>query len=178
MLDKSVIHEIIPSSTLSELNKPEIDSDINYLLNWLQPYFPPIDIDRIEDLDGNINVTDLNPTIDSPSPRVKAAVRCLNHNFNQFNFTKLYSNSISIEFKRFFNNLQQMTSFTQYFNLILKILKYYNNYLVFLNLNELNLNYFHKKLNSLFYHTLIQKSTNFSELRKVLIQLSLYRLIA
>jgi len=164
MLDKSVIHEIIPSSTLNDLNKPEIDNDINYLLNWLQPYFPPIDIENIEDLDGDINVGDLNPSIDSPSQRVKAAVRCLNHNVNQFNFTKLYANSISIEFKRFFNNLPRLASFTQYFNLILKILKYYNNYLIFLNLNDLNINYFHKNLNSLFYHTLIQKNTHFTDL--------------
>lgn len=138
MLSKDVIHDIIPHNTLNDFSG-QIDraNDVDYLLNWLQPYFPH------------------NDTIIEPSQRVKAAIRsCLKYDGTQVEIVTLYINSVNIEFRAFFKTFRPVL-FLDYYQVIKRITIYYNHHITYLNLNPLRRELFRRNLNSLFQSCLV-----------------------
>ncbi|KAK6461378.1 hypothetical protein DFJ63DRAFT_181088 [Scheffersomyces coipomensis] len=165
-LSKEVIEWVIPTPTLGDLshNSTDIENDIDYLLNWLHPYFPPslINQQQIQDnnwIQFNNSSHKLFNKVVEPSKRVKAAIRsCLKDDANQLEFVKLYNNSITIKLNSFFNHLTNSSNLTflNYFNLIKIINGYFNSILQYLNMSPLSKDLFRRNLNSLFYNNLIK----------------------
>jgi anaphase-promoting complex subunit 2 len=152
-LSRAIINEIIPQNTLNDLSgESEIANDLDYLLNWLQPYFPPeMTANRLQA--GNDFI--------EPSQRIKAAIRsCLNHDGNQLELIKLYINSINYKFKEFFQSFNS-NLFLDYYQVIKSITTYYTNHINYLNLNPLAKDLFRRNLNSLFHTCLITLNDSF-----------------
>ncbi|KAK6205583.1 uncharacterized protein RJT21DRAFT_137974 [Scheffersomyces amazonensis] len=163
-LSKDIIDWIIPCPTLGDLssNSSDIDNDIGYLLNWMQPYFPPSLTSNTIPVTSTSTSTITKPNNDiiEPSQRVKAAIRsCLKDDSNQIEFIRLYNNSITIQFNQFFNELNNSTmNFLDYFQIIKIIHSYYIFYLQYLNISPLCKDIFTRNLNSLFYENLINNN--------------------
>lgn len=147
------INRIIPRPTLGDLAQSglDIDNDILILLHYLQPYFPPSNV--AGQLDG--------VTAPEPSQRVRAAMRnCLKDDHSQVRFVRLYMNSISIEFNRYFSSrdLVQL-SFIDFYRIMDTIVKYYDTYITAMKLNDTCKDLFRKNLNSLFHHHLLGQNS-------------------
>lgn len=173
-INKDTIVSIIPKHTLVNLGdkKLDIDNDIDYLIDWLQPYFPDLQqplLSSSKITNGGIKeigakMRELAVRMKEPSQRVRAAIRsCLKDECNQYEFIKLYNNSIGDQFNQFFNgkNLSNY-QFFDYINMIKLILAYYNHQISYLNLNKLSLDLFQRNLNSLFYANVVQHNNDFS----------------
>lgn len=160
-INKDVILSIIPQPTLTDLShkKSDIDNDIDYLLDWLQPYFPDLEANWL--LQQQL-MSQGQAKLSEPSQRVKAAIRsCLKDDDDQYAFIKLYCNSITTKFNEVFLQDTSKYQFIDYFNLIKIITLYYENQISYLNLNKLSSDLFQRKLNTLFYSNLVQENGSF-----------------
>ncbi|KAK6459699.1 uncharacterized protein RJT20DRAFT_144034 [Scheffersomyces xylosifermentans] len=164
-----IISWVIPAPTLSDLSgsSTDIDNDIDLMLNYLQPYFPPSLLQQ--------NWRQANKMMDKvadPSQRIRAAIRsCLKDDANQLEFVRLYQNSINAQFNGFFDrfyekNSGQELTFLDYFYVIKTITTYYNSSLMFLNLSPLARDLCTRNFNSLFYNNLIIRQKHFYRNRR------------
>lgn len=141
-LSKDIIQQILPISTLDNLdtNTNDIQNDIDYLLFWLQPYFPK---------EG--------AKFEEPTPRVRSAIRsCLKDESSQNEFIRLYVNSVNDAFKNYFSvNDHHIAASIQK---IVDIQNYYNSYISYLGLYPLPKQLFYRSLNTLFRNYIVLES--------------------
>lgn len=162
-LDRQKVLSIIPQPTLADLlrDQLDIDNDIDYLLHFLAPFFPDLN-------HGNWD------TFEEPTQRLKAAIKtCLKEDSNQYEFIKLYNNSISLKINDFFTNLPRNLTFNQYYTSLSRLVSYYNNQIKYLTLNTLCLDLFTRKLKNLFYSNLI-KDTQFISQMEIFLKENLF----
>ena len=155
-LNKDIIQQIVPSSTLDDLAtnivsaqgaNSDIENDIDILLEWLRPFWPSYDVKRQE-----------------PSMRIKTAIKsCLKEEGSQLSFIRLYSNSVTGKFYENFkvrvrNEEQLLSSIME----VERIKNYFEDVTRWFHLGRLLVGLFNRRLNALFRSTLVDdKETNF-----------------
>ncbi|CAH2350521.1 putative anaphase-promoting complex subunit 2 [[Candida] railenensis] len=165
-LSNEIIKSILPTPTLSNHaygQYSDIENDLQLLLNWLDPCFP-IELPRQEQPQQGNN----GGAFEIPTPRVKSAIRsCLKDEPSQFDFVKLYCNSMTSNFALYAPQMLQNLPVMETVNNIYTIQEYYSRYLRYLNLNSLASSLFSRHLKSLFYKYLIPDENSPAFLRSL-----------
>lgn len=148
-LTNEMVSLILPTPNLDDLSHTpsDIDNDIEYLLEWLAPCFPPA-----------LSRPTFPPAanrLKDPSPRVRAAFRsCLKDTANQLQFCHLYVNSINRNCALFFEN-HDFPGLVEKINIVKTIVSYYASHAACLNLNTLARDLLLRNLNATLYAHLI-----------------------